>query len=85
LGRQQWWHLHVESGLSAPASNPVEMQKFETEGETAYLAHKHTEAVRFVRHDPLLFAGVSVRRAVRFWRILELPAELSAIRAAGDA
>jgi 4-amino-4-deoxy-L-arabinose transferase-like glycosyltransferase len=50
-----------------PASNPVEMQKFEAEGETAYLAHKHTIAVSFVRHHPLLFAGVSLRRAVRFW------------------
>jgi 4-amino-4-deoxy-L-arabinose transferase-like glycosyltransferase len=50
-----------------PASNPVEMQKFETEGETAYLAHKHTTAVSFVHHHPLLFAGVSLRRAVRFW------------------
>jgi 4-amino-4-deoxy-L-arabinose transferase-like glycosyltransferase len=50
-----------------PASNPVEMQKFEAEGETAYLAHKHTIAVSFVRHHPLLFAGVSLLRAVRFW------------------
>jgi 4-amino-4-deoxy-L-arabinose transferase-like glycosyltransferase len=50
-----------------PASNPAEMQKFEAEGETAYLAHKHTMAVSFVRHHPLLFAGVSLRRAVRFW------------------
>jgi hypothetical protein len=50
-----------------PASSPVEMQKFETEGETAYLAHKHTIAVSFVHHHPLLFAGVSLRRAVRFW------------------
>ena len=50
-----------------PASNPVEMQKFETEGETAYLAHKRTIAVSFVRNHPLLFAGVSLRRALRFW------------------
>jgi len=50
-----------------PATNPVEMQKFEAEGETAYLAHKHTIAVRFVRHHPLFFAGVSLRRAIRFW------------------
>ena len=50
-----------------PASNPVEMQKFEAEGETAYLAHRHTMAVSFVRHHPLLFAGVSLRRAIRFW------------------
>jgi len=33
-----------------PASNPIEMQKFEAEGETAYLAHKHSMAVSFVRH-----------------------------------
>jgi 4-amino-4-deoxy-L-arabinose transferase-like glycosyltransferase len=50
-----------------PASNPVEMQRFEAEGETAYLAHKHTIAVSFVHHHPLLFVGVSLRRAVRFW------------------
>ena len=50
-----------------PASNPVELQEFEAEGETAYFAHKHTLAVNFVRFHPLLFAGVSLRRAVRFW------------------
>ena len=43
------------------------MQKFEAVGETAYLAHKQTIAVSFVRHHPLFFAGVSLRRAVRFW------------------
>jgi 4-amino-4-deoxy-L-arabinose transferase-like glycosyltransferase len=50
-----------------PASNPVEMQKFEAEGETAYLDHKHSMAVSFVRHHPIIFAGVSFRRAARFW------------------
>jgi 4-amino-4-deoxy-L-arabinose transferase-like glycosyltransferase len=50
-----------------PASNPVEMQAFEAEGETSYLAHKHILATSFVRHHPLLFAGVSLRRTVRFW------------------
>jgi len=50
-----------------PASNPIEMQEFESEGETVYLAHKHTMAVRFVRDHPFIFAGVSIRRAVRFW------------------
>jgi len=50
-----------------PASSPVELQEFEAEGETAYLAHKHELAVSFVRHYPLLFAGVSLRRAIRFW------------------
>jgi 4-amino-4-deoxy-L-arabinose transferase-like glycosyltransferase len=50
-----------------PASNPGEMQKFEAEGETVYLAHKHSMAVSFVGHHPFFFAGVSLRRAIRFW------------------
>ena len=50
-----------------PASNPVEMQEFEAEGETAYLAHKQSMAVNFVCHHPLLFADVSLRRFFRFW------------------
>jgi len=50
-----------------PATNPVEMQAFEAEGETFYLAHKRILATSFVRHHPLLFARVSLRRAVRFW------------------
>jgi len=50
-----------------PASNPVEMQKFEAEGEMTYLVQKRSIAVSFIRHHPLFFAGVSLRRAVRFW------------------
>jgi hypothetical protein len=50
-----------------PASNPVEMQKYQTLGETAYLAEKHQMAIAFVEHHPLFFAAVTVRRAVRFW------------------
>lgn len=50
-----------------PASNPVEMRKFESEGEKAYLAHKRIIALRFMRSHLMFFAGISVRRAVRFW------------------
>ena len=50
-----------------PASNPVEMQKYITSGETAYLAQKHLMAVDFVSHHPIFFLGVSLRRAIRFW------------------
>jgi hypothetical protein len=50
-----------------PASNPIEMKKFEAEGGIAYLDHKHTMAVSFVRHQPPLFAGVFLRRALRYW------------------
>ncbi len=54
-------------GWAHPASNPVEMQKYQTLGETAYLAEKHQLATAFIQHHPFFFAAVSVRRAVRFW------------------
>ena len=54
-------------GWAHPASNPVEMQKYQTLGETAYLAEKHQLATVFIQHHPFFFAAVSVRRAVRFW------------------
>ena len=50
-----------------PASNPVEMQKFLSVGEPAYLAEKHTLAVAYVSHHPLSFALVSLRRVVYYW------------------
>jgi hypothetical protein len=50
-----------------PASNPVEMRKFLSMGETAYLAEKHTLAVAFVRRYPAFFAYVSARRVVYYW------------------
>ena len=54
-------------GWAHPASNPVEMQKYQALGETAYLAEKHQLATAFIQHHPFFFAAVSVRRAVRFW------------------
>ena len=50
-----------------PASNPVEMQKFQAQGEVAYLSEKHTLASNFIRQHPLFTAGVSLRRALCFW------------------
>ncbi|HEX7158192.1 MAG TPA: glycosyltransferase family 39 protein [Edaphobacter sp.] len=50
-----------------PASNPAEMQKYQSMGEIAYLAEKHTLALDFVKHHPLFFAEVSARRVIRFW------------------
>jgi len=50
-----------------PASNPAEMQKYESMGEIAYFAEKRTLALDFVKHHPLFFAEVSARRAIRFW------------------
>ena len=47
-------------GWAHPASNPVEMQKYQTLGETAYLAEKHQLATAFIQHHPFFFAAVSV-------------------------
>jgi 4-amino-4-deoxy-L-arabinose transferase-like glycosyltransferase len=54
-------------GWAHPASNPVEMQKYESSGETAYMAQKRVLALDFVHHHPLFFTGLSLRRTFRFW------------------
>lgn len=50
-----------------PASNPVEMQRYQQLGETAYMESKHTMARRFVASHPRWFAVVTARRFVRYW------------------
>ncbi len=55
------------SAWAHPASNPVEMQKYQSMGEIAYMAQKHDQAVDFVGHHPGFFAVATVRRIVRFW------------------
>lgn len=50
-----------------PASNPAEMKKYAAEGEIAYMAEKHALAAKWVASHKLFFAGLCVRRAVRFW------------------
>ncbi len=50
-----------------PATNDAEMQLYQSQGEIAYLAGKHTLAVEFVHQHPGYFAAVSLRRAFRFW------------------
>jgi len=50
-----------------PASNPVEMQRYEAAGEIAYIAEKKTLAMNFIEHNPMFFAGLSLRRAFSYW------------------
>jgi 4-amino-4-deoxy-L-arabinose transferase-like glycosyltransferase len=50
-----------------PASNPVEMQRFQTVGEAGYIAEKKALALNFIEHNPMFFAGLSVRRAFSYW------------------
>jgi 4-amino-4-deoxy-L-arabinose transferase-like glycosyltransferase len=55
------------SAFAHPASNPVEMAKYQSMGEIAYMADKHELAVDFVKHHPAFFAVATARRFVRFW------------------
>ena len=50
-----------------PASNPVEMQRYEAEGEIGYIAEKKTLALKFIEQNPTFFAGLSLRRAFSYW------------------
>jgi len=54
-------------GSAHPASDPIEMRKFLSMGETAYLAEKHVLATEFVKSHPGFFAYVSMRRFVYYW------------------
>ncbi len=50
-----------------PADNPVEMQKYLSMGETAYMDAHKTLSLDFVAHHPGFFVVATVRRFVRFW------------------
>ena len=50
-----------------PASNPVEMQRYEALGEVAYMAQKKQLTPNWIESHPLSFAAVTLRRLVRFW------------------
>ncbi len=55
------------SNFAHPASNPVEMQRYQQAGEIAYMAGKRVVALDFVKHHPGFFVVASVRRVIRFW------------------
>jgi hypothetical protein len=50
-----------------PASNPVEMQRYEAEGEMGYIAEKKALALQFIEQNPKFFAALSLRRAFSYW------------------
>lgn len=59
---------HESNSASAhPASNPVEMQRYQAEGEIRYMAEKRALSLAFVAQHPGFFAVATVRRVVRFW------------------
>jgi Dolichyl-phosphate-mannose-protein mannosyltransferase len=50
-----------------PASNQVQMQKYLSMGEIAFMAEKRNLAVDYVSHHRLFFVYVTVRRIVYYW------------------
>jgi 4-amino-4-deoxy-L-arabinose transferase-like glycosyltransferase len=50
-----------------PASNPVEMQKYLSMGETAYLKEKHALAIACVTEHPVFFVKLTLRRVLFYW------------------
>ncbi|HLI76399.1 MAG TPA: glycosyltransferase family 39 protein, partial [Acidobacteriaceae bacterium] len=55
------------SAFAHPASNPVEMRRYQEEGEIRYMAEKRALSMDFVKHHPAFFAVATVRRVIRFW------------------
>ncbi|HEY4358949.1 MAG TPA: glycosyltransferase family 39 protein [Acidobacteriaceae bacterium] len=55
------------SAWAHPASNPIEMKKYEREGEVAYMAEKRHLTIDFVKTHPGFFVEATARRIVRFW------------------
>ena len=54
-------------GWTHPASNPVEMQIYQAQGETAYIAHKRVLVRDYVTHHPGFFVRITLRRVVNYW------------------
>jgi hypothetical protein len=50
-----------------PASNPDEMQLYQAQGETAYIASKRAMAMEYASHHPGFVARVTLRRVVNYW------------------
>jgi len=50
-----------------PASNPVEMQLYQSHGEIAYIALKHDLAIDYIRQHPGFFVGITLRRVAYYW------------------
>ena len=57
----------LDPNFAHPASNPVEMHKFLTMGEAAFLAEKHDLAVQYISHYPEFAIHKTFRRILYYW------------------
>ena len=70
-----WLEIYDDNGGDAsldpsfahPASNPVEMHKFLTMGETEFLKEKHALAVAYLKEHPEFFVHKTLRRTFYYW------------------
>ena len=57
----------LDPSFAHPSSNPVEMQKWLTMGEPAFLKEKHDIAVAYIRQHPGFMIHKTVRRFFYYW------------------
>jgi 4-amino-4-deoxy-L-arabinose transferase-like glycosyltransferase len=57
----------LDPSFAHPASNPVEMHKFLTMGEPAFLAEKHALAVAYLRQHPEFAIHKTLHRMFYYW------------------
>jgi hypothetical protein len=50
-----------------PATSPVEMEKFRSQGEVNYIAEKRDLALQFLHERPALFLALTARRIAYYW------------------
>ncbi len=50
-----------------PASNPDEMQLYQSQGEIAYIAGKRAVVNDYVAHHPAFFVRLTLRRTLNYW------------------
>jgi 4-amino-4-deoxy-L-arabinose transferase-like glycosyltransferase len=50
-----------------PASNPVEMHLYQSQGEIAYIAQKRVMAMDYISHHPGFFVRITLRRVAYYW------------------
>jgi len=70
-----WLELYDDNGGDAsldpsfahPASNPIEMHKFLTMGETGFLKEKHELAVNYIKEHPEFIVHKTLRRMLYYW------------------
>jgi 4-amino-4-deoxy-L-arabinose transferase-like glycosyltransferase len=57
----------LDPSFAHPSSNPIEMHKFVTMGEPAFLAEKHSLAVDYIRQHPEFLIRKTLHRIFYYW------------------